>query len=236
MLLLLLACNATPMSTVSTPEGCEGWTGAASADQVLATPRHDLEAEKLAVCMSGEVVATEQVYRRVEADLATIHALDSHTVDLIPRLEGDGNQLELQLVDSDAQDEAESATGDWSCPTEHYGAAVTTSAARAVLVRLDGVFDLDLVLGDWQDLPGVKSARPSLGLPDGPRVVGGIEGDVYHYVFDDRAGCESGTCTRGVATHWTSTPDGHVRIVDATTWEADEPTPGWYDDYGVCQG
>lgn len=236
MVLLLLACNVVPESTVSMAEGCDGWMGAATSDQVLATPRHDPEAEKLAVCMSGDVVATEVIYRRVQADLAEIHELEPRTREQIPRLEGDGNQLEVVLEDTEARDDAESGTGDWSCPTDHYGAAVTGAGFDAVLVRLDGVFDLELVLGDWAEIAGVASVRPTVGLPDGPRVVGGIDADVFHYVFDDRQGCESGACTYGAATHWTSTPDGHVRLIDATTWEGDAPTPVWYADYGACQG
>jgi hypothetical protein len=81
----------------------------------------------------------------------------------------------------------------------------------------------------------VESVHPVCVVPDGPRVVGGIDGDVYHYVFDDRQDCDGG-CTHGVASHWTSTPDGHVRLVETTTWGGDEEPAGWYASWGACQG
>lgn len=234
MILLLWACSSEPTSTVSTPEGCDGWTGATTDDQVLATPRPDPVAEKLAVCLTGDVVADEAVYDRVSRDLYSIWSVAPQLKTILPRLPGDGHRLSLDMTAgavADADDD-----GRFACPAEHYDADFVDDG-QDVVASLDGVYNLAAIAGDFLAIPGVRDATPE-PVADGPRVTGGIDGDIYHYVFDDRGGDCTDGCDQGDASFWTTGPDGDTTPVDEVRWgPEDEPDdlPDWYRRWGGCQ-
>ncbi len=200
--------------------------GQGTAAELAATPRAQPEIELLAIGMTGEVTAPQEVYDRVDRDLAAIMVAVPQLAGFPIVLPTDGKSL-LVATQSGSVGQAMVQGGyhDWDCLNDWYGlesvAQEPFSDTRFVVVQLEGTYNLDRVGDDYAALPGVAYVRPYVlptpGVPP-PELCAMIapDGQTYRYFFGGLS---------DVVTYVTTDPDGSVELVGIYSSLSANPSP-----------
>ncbi len=212
-------------------DSCPG-VGLGTPAEIAATPRADVNLERLALIRSPGVTASQSIYDRVVEDVGRIRGLYPQVahIDFFP--EDDGKGL-LLLVDENTFAAMKAGTYDaWDCLHQYYGLETIDFLVGFVQLSLKGIYDTRLIAAEYAELPGVTDALPATYAGDGPTIcLGAKEGeDVWHYVFDDASGdCPAG-CTMHDYTYFTTTTTGSVTLV--ATWRSTDsaPVPTWLEN------
>lgn len=150
--------TGTPMDPAALPD-CEAFTLVGDPADVAATPREDRDAEVLALTVEPScVVASQERYDLVAADLIAIRALD-------PSLEeihvgcGVPNGIEVWFLDFELVDAVwRGLYRGWDCHNDFYGLVGSFRIDGIGFVfELDGVYS-ETIMDAYAQIPGWSSA------------------------------------------------------------------------------
>lgn len=218
--------------------GACGDVGHGTEAEIAATPRAEPNLELLALSLSDGLTADQAIYERVVRDVGAIREGHPDVADIAYFPPHDGKGL-LLTTTSEAADRIEAGdyVAEWDCLNEHYEMQSVMveplgMSDAFVLLQLDGLYDLTILAPDYAGLPGVDGAGPNLAGGDGPTICAEIDGETYHYVFDDAGGdCPAG-CTTHDYTYFTVAADGTIERVGSWSNDSAEARPDWVDICG----
>ena len=217
------------------PPDCSDYVGQATPEQTAMTPRAEPEAELLAIEASGEIVAPQPLYERVVAELAAIRADTPGLVAIEARPSWPPSSVDVTL-DEEGRAAYDAGTFDaWDCPNELYHATtIEDGFLGSLVVRFDGLYDVQQVFADYEAVDHVVSVEPELVGGDGPDVCLSIEGELHTYIFDDAGGdCPAG-CTEHAYTGFTVALDGTITALGSFDPALPMPAPAWFEDAVSC--
>ncbi|HEX6764013.1 MAG TPA: hypothetical protein VF103_01020 [Polyangiaceae bacterium] len=217
---------ARPTDPVTGP--CPNPVG--SAEALAKTPREDANLELLALTLdAGEVVATDETYERVVADIASLRALAPDLADISYRAPNDGKTLLLVPTELALASMRAGEYSAWDCLNDFYGLVSPPEVSeRVVVLELEGMVAIDEVASVYAELPGVEQAQPNGFFGDGPTICGFRDGTNYEYVVDRRGGdCPAG-CTTNEAHRFRSTGAGVVEALEVWESATGASRPDWY--------
>ena len=212
----------------SQPNSCvpEGSSMAA----IQASPRPELQAEILAMALSGSVAASDSDYitivrdldaiRSVRTDLAEIHATPPRTTtSIFIRAESK----------SDAGDLTSGRVKSWTCLDKLYGPAhITHIDDMSFVVELPHVLHPLQLAQRYGKVSGVAGAEPMEAAGDGPTICIRSAETTRSYLFDRASGdCPSGCTTHEL--HLVEVSDAGM-VSAATTdtrWRTVDDAPGF---------
>jgi hypothetical protein len=205
-----------------------------SAEDVAATPRDDANLEMLALTLdSPAIVATQETYDRVIADVAAIRELEPALADIEYRAANDGKGLLLDPEELTFQSIAAGEYSAWDCLNDFYQLdAMQMTPMKVggsfVAITLKGQYNVAELSHLYAMLPGIKSVEPNGILGDGPTIRARRRDDALEYIVD-RAG---GDCPAGCTTHdahfFVSTAPGVVEAMGSWNSESGEAPPDWW--------
>jgi hypothetical protein len=205
-----------------------------SAEDIAATPRDDTNLEMLALALdTAEVVATQETYDRVLADVAAIRTLAPDLADVDHRPDNDGKQLLLTPDDVTFQSIAAGEYSAWDCLNDFYELDSTKQmpieiGSSFVVISLKGQYDLGELSDLYAKLPGIKSVETNSGGGDGPTIRARRRGDSIEYIVDRGSGDCIGGCTVHDAHLFVSIASGVVQATDSWNSESGEMAPSWF--------
>jgi len=235
---------------VTTGDLCGVALAAAAAEDLATTPRADGNLELLAIRLSPGLTAQESEYERIVRDVAQIRSMEPRLSEVRHRARWDGQSL-LLSVDRATYDAVDS--GDyhaWDCLNTTLG-VLESSHERLemfdmslVTLKLEGTYNIDVVLGLYKALHGVIEADIGI-VPAGGRTICVTDEDgTYQYAFDDGHVEDDGECLwpeyclEHIFDWFSTTPDGTVSKQSSWTLDmlaAPAPTwPEWASRYGLC--
>jgi len=216
---------------------CASYVGFGTA-QDAATPRAYPELELMAIDLVGGFTADPDVYGRLERDISEAWGLsEPYLGDITYRPDDDGRHLVVAAGASTLQAMANGTYTDWDCANDWYEMVDIKSATGSVVVEFEGTYDLDALAVEYANLPNVTFAEPQHVLGDGPTICVTIDGDTYHYVFDEATNdCPSG-CIDHTYYYFTtdSDTDFDADPLEPESWSNSQPPftkPTWVDLYG----
>jgi hypothetical protein len=173
VLLVLLLCAVLSCSKSTRNEGCNG----DAEVPIDFAPKENEEAELAALCLSGELVASDSLYNQILSDLAAIRAAFGDTFEVVVRVSGEYHAW-------DDLNKYYQITTIRTSLTPAYGAAVLYFHGRLHPYRLGGVY---------RGLPGVTYTEPNGLIGDSPNIYLRQTGRAITYLFRDAWGdCPSG--------------------------------------------
>ncbi|MGZ5967112.1 MAG: hypothetical protein ACXWP4_05555 [Polyangiales bacterium] len=251
MAIALAGCGGSVRSDGATDGGAPGDTGTPLPDagcavdpgatpaEPAATPRADPEAEQLALTLGTRIVADQATYDRVVRDLAAIRKAHPEVADLHVFFRF--VQSMRVFFDRPTIDALRAGTyHGWDCLDGQYGgvdqkdySVATDGSGGSTTLKLRGFYATDRLACRYLTAPGVTQVQEGdVLIGDGSTVFAWTEGDAFHYAFDRAGGdCPAG-CTTHDVSHFRSTPDGAVTLVD--TFKTDPyggtptPFPAWW--------
>jgi hypothetical protein len=197
VLLVLLLCAVLSCSKSTRNEGCNG----DAEVPIDFAPKENEEAELAALCLSGELVASDSLYNQILSDLAAIRAAFGDTFEAVVRVKFRppwvAGCLIIGFDDTTAQQVVSGEYHAWddlnkyyqittirTSLTPAYGAAVLYFHGRLHPYRLGGVY---------RGLPGVTYTEPNGLIGDSPNIYLRQTGRAITYLFRDAWGdCPSG--------------------------------------------
>jgi len=205
-----------------------------SAQQIASTPRKDANLEQLALHLDvSEVVATEQTYQRVVADIAAIRQRVPQLAEVQYFATDDGKSLSLTPTELTFQSIESGDYSAWDCLNEFYGLQSIQMqrfefiGSSFVQLTLKGLYNLDRLATLYAQLPGISSEVPNRG-GDASTICAIRNGSRYEYVVDRRGGdCPAG-CTTHEASAFTSTTPGVVEPLGSWDSRANPTSPEWF--------
>jgi hypothetical protein len=165
-------------------EGC----GRGTAAEIAATPRADVELERLAIYMGNAITAGDALYARVVAEVGAVRAQhpELRSYDFVPRAATD-----TILLGYDAATGAQIRNGtyhEWDCLNAWYGGEPQVlSSIDVTILRFDGNFKPELLVADYAAL-GLHAGQDFISFfpPFFPaRLCGVVQGTAHHYFFRD---------------------------------------------------
>ncbi|UCB53125.1 MAG: hypothetical protein JSV10_03320 [Candidatus Zixiibacteriota bacterium] len=144
----------------------------------LRTPKADREAELIALCLSGEIVAPDNLYRQVQRDLAAIRAAFGDTFELIRRIEfwppWVPGRLMIGFYDSTVQQIRAGEYHGWDQLNEEYHVAEIDTGILYIMGIVTLVFRGRLhpyrLEEIYEGLPGAWAVSATGYVGDGPNV------------------------------------------------------------------
>lgn len=197
--------------TLDSGEVCSGLIGTPA--EIASTPRKYLGLELVAMSLDGNaIVASENTYDRVVADVTSIATLNSSVSNALnaspqtsltpPSGSMVGRTLFLTVDDVTYPSMQAGSYSAWDCLNAYYGLTTTffqtATNGNFVTVVLKGTYNTEMILGLYKALPGVVSAASGVVASDGGKgsiqhICAGKVNDAYQYAFKFGSGdCESG--------------------------------------------
>lgn len=217
---------------------CEFLAARATQADLAKTPRASGDAEWLAIELSGALLAPDDVYADIEADLTAIRAAHPEVSDLhaVPRW---ASGMIMKLNPQMAAGLDDGGPFPWDCLNAYYG-GTTTGLLRAVgpfgIVSFAPRMNSDLLVPDYGAVSGVVYAESDIVGGDGNDicVVGENGGRVY--IFDRGSGdCLAG-CSEHVYYGFRVDPSG---VTDLGSWDSQDAgtrtPPNWVTDRPECK-
>jgi hypothetical protein len=210
---------------------CPAPLGAAA--EIAATPRADRSLEQLALRLDEErVVASEETYERVLADVKAIRALAPALAGITHAPRDDGRSLLLTTTDMALQSMQANAYSAWDCLNAHYGLeareVMRFGAGGSVMLRLKGLYNLRLLSELYSMLPGIVSAGPSSSGGGDETICARRTAEGIAYVVDRGSGdCFLG-CIDHDARRFVSRASGVVESAESWNSMSGAPRPDWF--------
>jgi hypothetical protein len=213
----------TTTTTTLPVDLCAGYVGRGTAREIAATPRADVNLEMLALSMTSGLTASQLVYERVVRDVGAIRSAYPAVASIGYFPVHDHQSVIVGFDPPTAADVAEGNYTAWDCANTWYGLQSLNVRASLTQVNLKGIYATPQLATEYGGLPGVRSAEPNYFGGDGPTICGTIDGDTYHYVFDEASGdCPAG-CIDHVYSYFTTDAAGSITIRD--TWDNSSGAP-----------
>ena len=122
----------------------------------------------------------------------------------------------------------------WDCPNDLYVDLSISVESWAVVLELKGIYNVAPLAAEYGALPGVQWAEPNGVFGDGPTICGTIDGETYHYVFDNASGdCPAG-CISHAYTYYTTQIGSAPQLQGTWDNSSSTPAPAWVAQYGGC--
>ena len=115
---LLLGLSA---AAAAAPPGCNGIPLLGTPEEIAATPREDVELERLSVEMSGGLTADQAIYDRVTRDIGRIRAFYPETSSILYDGWINGQTLLLGLDEATRAAIENGTYSAWDCLNDYYG-------------------------------------------------------------------------------------------------------------------
>ena len=216
------------------PLACARYVGQANRAEIAATPRADVDLERLALNMGGTFTAGQTIYNRVVADVAAVRTARPQ-LGFTHRGANDGRGI---VIEADAATFEQMQAGryrGWDCADDLYRVVGKEflPGLRFVFVRFKGLYDTQKLATEYARLPGVTLAEANNFVGDGSDICGTVADETHHYVFDLASGdCPSG-CINHQLFYFTTTPGTAPRF--GGEWRRGDGTPpDWARRYGKC--
>lgn len=182
---------------------CPGFALVGTREEIASTPRANPEAELQAIHLDGTFVASQATYDRIVADMGASPSIDSMPIERYNEANMDGFAFVVYAKNADTLADMESgAYTAWNCLNNYYGPTtfvitppLIIDPSHMIELHVKGIYNLPLLAGLYQSLPGVAGVNPYLGGPpwDGPSMCTTRNGDAYQYLVRDAYGdCLSG--------------------------------------------
>ena len=239
-----ISCSDPGGGPVATREKC-GTTVYGTEEQLSQTPREHPNLELMALEEAGSFVAPPCLYKRIARDVGFLkerlgnNGEGTRSWEVRHSSTSDGKTLRLPFDEETAGDIAANDYEAWDCLNSHYGEVKHEVDDDSVVVKLEGIFDLERVANGYADLPGIAEGfgrKPWPVRPTGSaqsQICLEIDGDSYHYVVVRSHGdCNLG-CVHDSGRYFTTTPSGKVCKRGEYNSETDEgPAPEWTE---ICE-
>lgn len=202
-----------------------------------ATPRVNAAAEILALEASGEFIAPEALYQRVDAELTTIRATYPQVASL-DAIFCSPMSITVSMDDNSyAAAEAGNYT-DWDGLNQNLRVNDQTflDSIKAVGLEFDGRYDMLRVSEAYAALPGVIEARPSTYVfaenPDSD-VCLAVRDDKHYFIF---ASIDSSfAATNYIYYGFETDSSGNIRGLGNYDTSTQAPEPQWYTALADCR-
>ena len=201
------------------------------------TPKDNEEAELVALCLSGEIVAPDNLYEQVLHDLAAIRAAFGDSIEAVKgirfRQPWQPGQLMVGVDDTTAQQILDGEYDAWDDLNEQY--ELTGMDTRhlagigAVLLYFRGRLHVWRLAELYGALPGVETTSPNYIIGDGSNVYARQTSDGITYLFRHGWGdCPSG-CIYSEYWYFVFEGDQPVFIGHWAPHE-DSDEPDWWEE------
>jgi hypothetical protein len=213
--------------------------GLASASELAATPRADVNLELLALKVSpGRVVAEEATYQRVVRDVAAIRAKEPEIAKIGFFGLRDGRSFSFSVSLETAAQMKGGTYHAWDCLNATYGAVLPFEFIRIgnadhefVFAKLEGIYGMDVLALEYGRLPGLLNVESTAFGGDGPTICLTGGPSTWHYVLDAASGdCPAG-CIDHVFRHFTTEAAGAVTALETWGTKDGTPRPAWVTQY-----
>jgi hypothetical protein len=148
----------------------------------------------------------------------------------------DGRALVLAVPLETAEQMRAGTYHEWDCLNDTYGVVAPYNPMGAVaplygVMKLEGIYAMDLVAAEYARLPGIARAEDSVRVGGGSTICVTPGVGTWHYVFDAASGdCPSG-CNVHTFRHFTTAADGAVSVLETfdsgVNPQADANPPAW---------
>jgi hypothetical protein len=201
------------------------------------SPRENEEAELVALCLSGEIVAPDNLYEQVLHDLATIRATFGDSLEAVKgikfRRPWQPGELGIGFDDTTAQQILDEEYHAWDTLNETYELTGMDTrhltGIRAVFLTFRGRLHAWRLAELYSQLPGVETTGPNYIIGDGSSVYARQALDGMTYLF--RHGW--GDCPNGCLNneYWYFIfEDGHPVFMGHWPNYEGEPQPAWWSE------
>lgn len=201
------------------------------------TPKENEEAELVALCLSGELVAPDSLYNQILSDLAAIRATFGDTFDVVNRIKFKPPWIAGCLVigfdDTTAQQIPNGEYHAWDELNQQY--QVTNIDTTLIHIVSAAVLYFKGRLHPWRlaelyaALPAVRYTYPNVGFGDWPNIYARQIGEGITYLFRDAWGdCPSGCI---YSEYWYFIFEGDQPVFIGH-WAPDEDPnePDWWEE------
>lgn len=196
-----------------------------------ATPRANPVAEVLALEASGEFIAPEALYQRVDAELTGLRA-GFTDIPLAPCL----NVGLIVGFTQSAGDAVRNGEYDaWNPLNEKLRGSVDRFLATGhALLVFDGVYNVNNLADAYGSLPGVESANGNSFAGDGSDTCLAIRNELHYYIVDSA----SGDCPAGCINHeyngYEVDASGNIRHLGSYI-RGEGQAPDWFEELEDCR-
>ena len=189
LMLILSSCLVISCSKLASNEGSK------------LTPKDNAEAELIALCLSGNLVAPDSLYKQVLSHLATIRSTFGNNYECLNRITfvppWRVGRLIIGLDDTTAQKVANAEYQAWDELNKKYQVTkINTGLLEFIgstVLYFKGRLHPCRLAELYADLPGVRHAEPNGRIGDSPNIYPRQTGDGITYLFRDAWGdCPSG--------------------------------------------
>lgn len=215
------------------PIGCDDPGGFGTPAEFAQTPREDPRLEGLAVELDGDFFADQETYDRLVDDVYAIRC-DYPEVKNIDYFEWSIPNFAIVFDEPTSQMVKDGTYHGWDCLNAWYGfhTVLISNDGTVAVLRTANNFNMWKIAPSYEDLPGVMNAHPLGVAGDGPSICVTVEGDVWHYVFEDRFGdCAEG-CTEEHDYYFSTSIPGQATLHAEWASNSNAPAPPWVALYG----
>ncbi|MGB7062909.1 MAG: hypothetical protein WBF13_11230 [Candidatus Zixiibacteriota bacterium] len=198
------------------------------------TPKENQEAELIALCLSGELIAPDSLYDDVLDDLTAIRAEFGDTIQALNAIEfwppWRVSYLLMAFDESAAQLIADGEYHAWEELNEYYHVTeIKIGGSGLVSLVFDGRLNPCCLAEEYEALPGVIYVEPNFGDGDGPNVYAREATDGLTYLFRNAWGdCPSG-CTSNEYWYFIFEENEPV-LVGYWRQHQGDPQPEWWEE------
>lgn len=199
------------------------------------TPKENQEAELIALCLSGELIAPDSLYEDVLDDLTAIRAEFGDTLQAVNAIEFRPpwwrvSYLSMAFNESAAQLIADGEYHAWDELNEYYHVTdIKIGGHGLVSLTFDGRLHPGRLTEEYEVLPGVLYAEPNFRDGDGPNVYAREAMDGLTYLFRNAWGdCPSG-CTFNAYWYFIFEANEPVLVGYWPKYQGD-PQPEWWNE------
>lgn len=197
---------------------------------VPSSPRADSSAEILALDVSGEVVANQALYQRINAELTGLRsAFPSRTnVDAAPCFP---SSIVATLGDSRA-----STTLFDAYNTLLRAQLALLGDGKTLIIKFDGIFNAKTLAEQYDALPNIDFAAPDVTRGDNSDIcLEELPNNSHLYIFDHGTGdCPAG-CEQHSFSSFTVDADGNINDLGDFQPQNDIEVPAWFTDAASCR-
>jgi hypothetical protein len=198
------------------------------------TPRVNWLAEVLALEASGEFIAPEALYQRVNIELTGLFAhypdkISTHVNSCLA-----ANELVLTMEPEAMEDVVFGQYTAWDELNTVLRVFDFTplESTNAVLLRFDGVYNVNRVIHEYEALPGVLSGAQR-HLPDSSAACLAIRAQTHFYMFRQARGDCDAECVEEA--FFAVEVDSWGNIMPQGTWDGQGRPPDWFATAHDCR-
>jgi hypothetical protein len=217
------------------PVMCGDMVMLSSKEAMAKSPRGDQNAERLALMLTGELLASDGAYERVRADMAAISGADSATPSQMVNYAS--QRFSFVVSDEVMAALVEESFDAWDCINEWYGVKDVTvlDAINGVFLDFDALYHPLRLAEVYNQIPGLSGGEADsvVGLSADIQVCNRELSETHRYVYNsepsDGVDCLAG-CGPWQYTAYDVNAEGEVsEVASWVSSETGESVPEWYE-------